>query len=100
VIGALSLLKIESKIDNRMQGVWVEDKKIASIGLSFLRWTSRHGLTINYDTPESRVELLSGCGLDAQTTTSLSRIGHKVSFEQLMESLKSTMHRYLNREYE
>ena len=27
VIGALSLLKIESKIDNRMQGVWVEDKK-------------------------------------------------------------------------
>lgn len=100
VIGALSLLKIESKIDNRMQGVWVEDKKIASIGLSFLRWTSRHGLTINYDTPESRVELLSGCGLDAQTTTSLSRIGHKVSFEQLMESLKSTMYRYLNREYE
>jgi len=100
VIGALSLLKIESKIDNRMQGVWVEEKKIASIGLSFLRWTSRHGLTINYDTPESRVELLSGCGLDAQTTTSLSRIGHKVSFEQLMESLKSTMHRYLNREYE
>ena len=83
-----------------MQGVWVDGKKISSIGLSFLRWTSRHGLTINYDTPESRVEQLSGCGLDAQTTTSLSRLGYNVTFEQLKEGLISTMLKYLNRELE
>lgn len=98
VIGALLELKINSSIDERMQGVWVDGKKISSIGLSFLRWTSRHGLTINYDTPESRVELLSGCGLDAQTTTSLSRLGYNVTFEQLMETLNSTMLEFLNRE--
>lgn len=100
VIDALSKLDINSSIDDRMQGVWVEGKKISSIGLSFLRWTSRHGLTINYDTPESRVELLSGCGLDAQTTTSLSRLGYDVTFEQLKESLISTMLKCLNREFE
>ncbi|MDG1551838.1 MAG: lipoyl(octanoyl) transferase LipB [Candidatus Poseidoniaceae archaeon] len=98
VIGTLLELKIDSSIDERMQGVWVDGKKISSIGLSFLRWTSRHGLTINYDTPESRVELLSGCGLDAQTTTSLSRLGYNVTFEQLMETLNSTMLEFLNRE--
>jgi len=98
VIGTLLELKINSSIDERMQGVWVDGKKISSIGLSFLRWTSRHGLTINYDTPESRVELLSGCGLDAQTTTSLSRLGYDVTFEQLMEKLSSTMLEFLNRE--
>jgi lipoyl(octanoyl) transferase len=98
VIGTLLELKIDSSIDERMQGVWVDGKKISSIGLSFLRWTSRHGLTINYDTPESRVELLSGCGLDAQTTTSLSRLGYDVTFEQLMEKLSSTMLEFLNRE--
>ena len=98
VIGTLLELKINSSIDERMQGVWVDGKKISSIGLSFLRWTSRHGLTINYDTPESRVELLSGCGLDAQTTTSLSRLGYNVTFEQLMETLSSTMLEFLNRE--
>jgi lipoate-protein ligase B len=98
VIGTLLELKINSSIDERMQGVWVDGKKISSIGLSFLRWTSRHGLTINYDTPESRVELLSGCGLDAQTTTSLSRLGYNVTFEQLMETLNSTMLEFLNRE--
>ena len=100
VIDALSKLDISSSIDDRMQGVWVDGKKISSIGLSFLRWTSRHGLTINYDTPESRVELLSGCGLDAQTTTSLSRLGYNVTFEQLKESLISTMLKCLNREFE
>jgi lipoate-protein ligase B len=98
VIGTLLELKIDSSIDERMQGVWVDGKKISSIGLSFLRWTSRHGLTINYDTPESRVELLSGCGLDAQTTTSLSRLGYDVTFEQLMEKLSSTMLEFLNRD--
>ena len=78
--------------------IWVKGKKISSIGLSFLRWTSRHGFTINYDTPESRVESLAGCGLDADTTTSLSRLGHKVSIEQLKEKLIQTMPVKLDRE--
>lgn len=98
IIAALSLCKINSSIDKRMQGVWVDGKKISSIGLSFLRWTSRHGLTINYDTPQSRVELLSGCGLEAQTTTSLKRLGYDISFEVLMENLISSMNQHLNRE--
>ncbi|MED5292083.1 MAG: lipoyl(octanoyl) transferase LipB, partial [Candidatus Thermoplasmatota archaeon] len=55
VISALETLGIEGYRDERMQGVWVDDKKICSIGLSFLRWVSRHGFTINYDTPVGRV---------------------------------------------
>ena len=98
IILALKSLGIESNRDSRMQGVWVSGKKISSIGLSFLRWTSRHGFTINYDTPESRVEGLAGCGLDADTTTSLSRLGHKVSIEQLKEKLLQTMPANLDRQ--
>jgi len=98
IIEALKSLKIESNTDDRMQGVWVKGKKISSIGLSFLRWTSRHGFTINYDTPESRVEGLAGCGLDTDTTTCLSRMGHKVSIEQLKEKLIQTMPLVLDRE--
>tara|TARA_B100001564_G_scaffold79427_1_gene63742 strand:- start:1663 stop:2280 length:618 start_codon:yes stop_codon:yes gene_type:complete len=98
IIEALKSLQIESNTDDRMQGVWVKGKKISSIGLSFLRWTSRHGFTINYDTPESRVEGLAGCGLDTDTTTCLSRMGHKVSIEQLKEKLIQTMPLVLDRE--
>ena len=99
IIEALKSLKIESNTDDRMQGVWVKGKKISSIGLSFLRWTSRHGFTINYDTPESRVEGLAGCGLDTDTTTCLSRMGYEVSIEQLKEKLIQTMPLVLDREF-
>ena len=97
VISSLSLCGIESNTDSRMQGVWVDGKKISSIGLSFLRWTSRHGFTINFNTPESRVESLSGCGLDADTTTSLSRLGYEVDFEILKSNLLKTMKKSLDR---
>jgi lipoate-protein ligase B len=69
VIASLEDLGIKGYRDERMQGVWVDGKKICSIGLSFLRWVSRHGFTINYDTPIGRVENLAGCGLQESTTT-------------------------------
>ena len=97
VIESLSILGIEGYRDERMQGVWVEGKKICSIGLSFLRWVSRHGLTINYDTPFGRVENLAGCGLAEATTTSLHRLNHSVSRQDLEDALLSVYHKCLNR---
>ena len=97
VIRALTDCGIESTRDDRMQGVWIGDNKICSIGLSFLRWTSRHGFTINYDTPEGRVEMVSGCGLGADTTTSLSKLGFDLTKEQIIQSLFSNIN-IVNRE--
>ena len=91
IIKALATCGINGNRDERMQGVWVGDKKISSIGLSFLRWTSRHGFTINYDTPKGRVELLAGCGLDSHTTTSLAQLGHTIGRDQLLAALLETM---------
>jgi lipoyl(octanoyl) transferase len=80
-----------------MQGVWVKRRKICSIGLSFLRWTSRHGFTINLNTPEGRVEGIAGCGLEQATTTSLSVLGYNVSNEAMVSSLLTTMEESLQR---
>lgn len=97
VIQSLNSMGIESRRDDRMQGVWIGDNKICSIGLSFLRWTSRHGFTINYDTPDGRVEMVSGCGLGADTTTSLSKLGFDLTKEQIIQSLFSNIN-IVNRE--
>ena len=91
IIKALSTCGITGYRDERMQGVWVDDKKISSIGLSFLRWTSRHGFTINYNTPEGRVEMLAGCGLENDTTTSLAQLGYAIEYDQLLDALLQTM---------
>ncbi|HJM67061.1 MAG TPA: lipoyl(octanoyl) transferase LipB [Candidatus Thalassarchaeaceae archaeon] len=81
VIAALMDCGIESSRDNRMQGVWVDGKKVCSIGLSFLKWVSRHGLAINIETKPGRVETLDGCGLNAGLTTSLHSLGHTRDLE-------------------
>ena len=91
VITALSKLGIEGHRNERMQGVWVGENKICSIGLSFLRWTSRHGLTINCNTPRGRVEMVSGCGLAQDTTTSLAALGIETTTQTVMQSLRETV---------
>ncbi len=80
-----------------MQGVWVDEKKICSIGLSFLRWVSRHGFSINIDTPSGRVEGLAGCGLESKTTTSLARLDYQITIEQFTQSLLKNMQYIVNR---
>ena len=97
VIAGLETLGIVGYRDERMQGVWVDDKKICSIGLSFLRWVSRHGFTINYDTPDGRVENLAGCGLTEATTTSLSNLGTRVTRQQLEDALLQSISIILDR---
>ena len=97
VIAGLETLGIVGYRDERMQGVWVDDKKVCSIGLSFLRWVSRHGFTINYDTPPGRVENLAGCGLSEATTTSLSNLGTRVTRQQLEDALLQSISTILDR---
>ena len=97
VISSLIELDIPARRDERMQGVWVGQHKICSIGLSFLRWTSRHGFTINIDTPSGRVENLSGCGLGAATTTSLARLGYRTTKQAVISTLMDLIEQSIDR---
>lgn len=111
VMAALRDLGFEGVRDERMQGVWVEGstglgdgrpggpRKIASIGLAFLKWVSRHGFTINVHTPADRVEGLAGCGLEHGLTTSLERAtGRAVTIDEVEAALLATMVASLGRE--
>jgi len=97
IIAALSEHKISGTRDERMQGVWVNGHKIASIGLSFLRWVSRHGFTINVNTPAGRVENLAACGMSPKTTTSLNALGHEVKDVEIIDSLLKKSEEILGR---
>ena len=77
VIKTLEDLGINGYTDSTMMGVWVDQKKICSIGLAFLHWVSRHGLALNYATPGERIENLACCGMDLGVTTSLDKLGYK-----------------------
>jgi len=103
VIKTLADLEITGYRDSAMMGVWVDGKKICSIGLAFLHWVSRHGLALNYATPGNRIENLACCGLDVGATTSLEKLGYmeinnqKITKELLENTLISNIQGILER---
>ena len=75
-ISALAECGVNAYKDSSMQGAWVDGRKVCSIGLSFLHWVSRHGMSINICTPGTRVEDLEGCGMSAGVHSSLAQLGY------------------------
>ena len=97
IIISLDKLGIKALRNEAMQGVWYEDQKIASIGLAFSKWVSRHGFDINLATPPGRIESVEGCGLPVGKHTSLSQFGFDISVKQMQDILIETMPQVLGR---
>ena len=97
IIISLDKLGIKAVRNEAMQGVWYEDQKIASIGLAFSKWVSRHGFDINLATPPGRIESVEGCGLPVGKHTSLSQFGFDISIKQMQDILIETMPQVIGR---
>ena len=72
LIAACADLGVGAGRRDGMTGVWVEDRKLASIGVGVRKWVSMHGFAINV-TRESLPPFLSitPCGLDGVSMTCL-----------------------------
>ncbi len=56
---------------HRYTGVWVEDRKIASIGVHISRGVSMHGFAVNVENDLEPFSWIVPCGLDGVAMTSL-----------------------------
>jgi lipoate-protein ligase B len=57
---------------HRFTGVWVDDRKIASIGVHLSRGVSMHGFAVNVENDLEPFEWIVPCGLDGVQMTSVS----------------------------
>lgn len=73
-------------------GVWINDKKIASIGVAVKKWVTFHGLAVNVNDDPLAFTGISPCGFTKSTMTSLEELCKKVmSKDEYKENLKEEM---------
>jgi lipoate-protein ligase B len=69
-------------------GVWVGEKKLASIGIAVTNWVSFHGFALNVNTDLSYFGLIKPCGFDPNRMTSMeSLLGKKVGMREVKANL-------------
>ena len=79
-------------------GVWVDDRKIASLGLHFRRGVSLHGFAINLCPDLSVFERFTPCGIEGVQMTSLAReTGHQVQPVEAWEAVGASVREALSR---
>lgn len=65
---------IEGERRDGHPGLWVGNRKLASIGVAVMDWVSFHGFALNVSTDLSYFELIRPCGLDPLTMTSMQAL--------------------------
>lgn len=69
-------------------GVWIDDRKIAAIGIKISRWVTMHGFAFNVNT---NLELFNGiipCGITDKSVTSLEKeLGRKISINEVKSKI-------------
>lgn len=85
-----------SKIEGKT-GVWVQDRKIASIGVGVRRWVTMHGFALNVASDLSGFLSIIPCGISGVQMTSISKeSGTEISLEAVREKLFPCLRRSLD----
>ena len=88
VIRALAELGVPSGRRSGMPGVWVEDRKIAAVGVRISRGVTRHGFALNVVNDLSPFSAIVPCGLAGCGVTSVAQeTGSVVGFDQALRAV-------------
>jgi len=93
ILTAASVGLAASRVEGK-PGVWVGEKKVASIGVALKRWVTSHGMAINVAPDLSHFGVITPCGLPSSTISSFSALlGRSVSVQDVMLPLLGALER-------
>jgi lipoic acid synthetase len=73
---AIALLRkygLTPKLKSGRPGIWVNDAKIASVGIAVKKWVTYHGLALNVNTDLNGYKYIVPCGQPGQAVTSMEQ---------------------------
>jgi lipoic acid synthetase len=93
----LQSLGVNSQQKKGFPGLWVDDKKIASIGVRVSKSVTYHGMAINIQNDLSIFDLLVPCGLEGVEMTSvLKETGKHNSMSEIKQKLGQLLVKHLS----
>ena len=99
----ITLLDAHGIVGGRCEGktgVWVEGRKIASLGVGVRRWISMHGFAINICGDLAPFNSITPCGLPGVEMTSLEKEGAKnITVESCAREVAAIFSELLQRDY-
>ena len=73
-------------------GVWLGDRKLASVGVRLQAGVSRHGLALNCDVDLSWFDSIRACGIEGATATSLTaELGRPVTASDCEPAMRNAV---------
>jgi lipoyl(octanoyl) transferase len=99
VIEYLATEKIVAQRRENAPGVYVEQKKIAALGLRIKRGCSYHGLSLNVDMDLSPFQGINPCGYEGLEVTQLKDLGVTRSFQQVSADFVNHLVQVLDLDY-
>lgn len=73
LVELLASFAIDARTRDGLTGAWVEDRKIASIGVGVRQWITMHGFALNVCGDLSAFDQIVPCGIANVTMTSIER---------------------------
>lgn len=87
IINTLAKIGIEAQEHPDLVGVWVKDKKIASIGIGIKKGITMHGFALNINNSMEGFSRINPCGLSADIMTSVKKLKKEEISPELIQNL-------------
>ena len=87
IIQTLAKFRIVAEREKDLTGVWVNNEKIAAIGVKVSRWVTMHGFALNVTTDLSKFDRIIPCGIFHKGVTSMQQYLGEVDIEAVQQAL-------------
>ena len=101
IIRLLASYNIDGNSVEGRRGVWIDNEKIAAIGVAISRWVTYHGLALNISTNLDHFNHIVPCGLTGFGVTSMKKqLGKEVNINGVRQKMIDQLKDLLDLEFQ